>query len=839
MLINDRQITISAAGSRRATQWPTQTLYWSEMLDRLKTPARGAESLAEYLRLPKSKQDDLKDVGGFVAGTLQGNRRKANNVTGRDIITLDLDNIPPGQTQDILKRIEALGCAYCVYSTRKHQEAKPRLRVLLPTDRTVTADEYEPAARKLAQLIGIELCDPTTFQAIRLMYWPSCSADGQYVYQFGDKSFVSIDGILGLYQDWRNISEWPKVPGADQSTVKLAEKQGEPTAKAGIVGAFCKTYDVYQAMETFLAGVYEACDDNTGRFTFTGGSTTGGAIVYDSGQFLYSHHATDPAGGKLVNAFDLVRLHLFGDKDDDAKPDTPTNKLPSYASMCELAVTDSPVAALLNQERYEKATQEFSVPPDDTANWISKLKISSTTGIPLKTIENVRIVLENDPLLKGRVFKDTFADSILGFAPLPWGLREKENGLFSWTEDDDSGLRAYIEKILGFRSREIIDDALRNYTSAHGYDPVAAFLYSVEWDGIPRLDTLYTDYLGAEDHPYTRTVTRKALVAAVARAMTPGCKFDYMTVVCGRQGIGKSTLFAKLGKTWFSDSIKTFEGKDAAELLQGRWIVEIGELEAFSKTDIKIVKQFLSKCDDQYRAAYARKTEKHLRRCVFFGTTNDHDYLRDTTGNRRFWPVDAWVQPPVKSVFTDLDDFEISQIWAEAVMRWRLGESLYLNTEMEEEAERRRSTHLERDPLQGQIEDFLEQPIPQDWQKWSLDRRQMFWNGGMTDNLKLVPRDKVCAIEIWRECLRDHRTNMPKIEALRINTVLGSLPGWYRAGAIRFGAGYGMQKGFRRDEKNVNQVPKMSTIHYLPTSTMLTNNLEIVDKLVDAENTNI
>ncbi|GMA52657.1 hypothetical protein GCM10025857_40140 [Alicyclobacillus contaminans] len=301
-------------------------------------------------------------------------------------------------------------------------------------------------------------------------------------------------------------------------------------------------------------------------------------------------------------------------------------------------------------------------------------------------------------------------------------------------------MRAYIERVLGFRTRDVIQDALVQCAAKNGFNPVAAYLDSLEWDGVPRLDTLYVDYLGADDHPYTRAVARKAFTAAVARAMTPGCKFDYMTVVCGPQGIGKSTLFTKLGRDWFSDSIKTFEGKDAAELIQGVWIVEIGELEAFSKTDIKVVKQFLSKLDDQYRAAYARTTERHPRRCVFFGTTNDHEYLRDPTGNRRFWPVDAMMQEPTKSVFTDLTDEEIDQIWAEAVMRWRLGEPLFLSAELEEEAEKRRQVHMERDTLEGQIEAFLERPIPVDWQKWTLERRRLFWGGGIRDDITLVPR---------------------------------------------------------------------------------------------------
>lgn len=801
----DKQITISAAGSRRAARWPSQQMMWSELVEKLKTPTRSTETLAEYLDLPKKQQDELKDVGGFVGGTLTGGRRKVGCVQGRDIITLDLDHIPAGKTQDMLRRIEGLGCAYAVYSTRKHEEAKPRLRVLVVTDRTMTADEYEAVARKLAEIIGIDCADPTTFEAHRLMYWPSCCVDSTYVYQYGDKPFLLVDGMLALYQDWRNMAEWPQTP-REKAPKKPAGKQSDPLSKKGVVGAFCRVYDVYKAMETYLPGVYEPCTGMESRYTYTGGSTVGGAIVYDGGRFLYSHHATDPCGGQLVNAFDLVRLHRFVDRDDEAKPGTLPHQLPSFKAMCELAVADEAVTALQDQERYEEATAAFTAPggapaPDDGASWMAKLKRSAATGAYAKTTANVLLVLENDPLLKGRIRENTFTGRIIGTSPLPWGARKTEAKDFQWEKKDDSGLRIYIEKVLGFKSRDTVEDALYDYAAAHGFNPVAIYLNSLEWDGVPRLDTIYIDYLGAEDCAFIRTITRKAFVAAIARAMTQsGVKFDWMTVVCGREGIGKSTLFSKLGKEWFTDSIKTFEGKEAEEIIEGRWIVEIAELQALNKADINRVKQFLSKVGDQYRAAYGRHVKTQIRRCVFFGTTNDHEYLRDPTGGRRFWPVDAHVQAPTKDIFRDLDG-EIDQIWAEAVMRWRLGESLFLSKEMEKEAKERRKMHLERDPLQGQIEEFVEKKVPSDWQKWPLHRRIIHWNGEIKDEtkrIKLVPRDRICALEIWKECLGERRL-MTKADSHRINTILQSLPGWEPVSLIRFGVDYGRQRGYKRN----------------------------------------
>jgi predicted P-loop ATPase len=796
MLTNDRQIIISAAGSRKATQWPAQTIYWSEFVEKLRTPFRGTETLAEYQKLPKSKQDDLKDVGGFVAGQLEGNRRKASNVLTRDVITLDLDNIQPGGTQDVLCRIEALGCAYVVYSTRKHEETKPRLRVLVLLDRTATADEYEPIARKLAQIIDINLCDPTTFEASRLMYWPSCCVDSTYVYLYGDKPFLSVDGMLSLYSDWRNVLEWPEVPGVQQTHVKLAAKQGNPLEKIGVVGAFCKIYDVYRAIETFLPGEYISCDDGSGRYTFTGGSTTGGAVIYDNGNFLYSHHATDPAGGKLCNAFDLVRLHNFSELDDDAKADTPVNKLPSYIAMCELAVKDTYVAAVINQERYEKAVQDFAEAPQDIANWISKLQVSPTTGVPAKTTDNILIILENDPLLKGKIAFDEFANRGVTLGALPWDDQNKRR---TWGDNDDAGMQWYLERTYNITGDKKILNAISLYGKKHSFNDVKTYLAGLEWDGVKRLDTLLVDYLGAKHSAYTTAVIRKSLVAAVARAMTPGCKYDYMPIFAGPQGLGKSTFLRLLGRRWYSDSLQTFEGKEASEMIQGIWINEVGELNGLSRSETNAVKQFLSRVEDIYREPFGRRTGNYPRRGVFFGTTNDAEFLKDRTGNRRFWPVDVGVQPATKNVWNTLPE-EVDQIWAEAYLYWQLGEKLFLTGEAEAESKMEQEAHQESNAKEGIIREFVSRPVPLDWDKRALNDRRLYWSGEFgRDNCETKERDRICAAEVWCECFGGDVKFMRRIDALEINGILACIPGWKRLSTMyRFGSAYGHQRGFIR-----------------------------------------
>ena len=797
----NRMLHISTAGSRKATQWPESAILWSEFLEKLKTPVRSTESLDEYLAYPKARQDELKDVGGFVGGTLSGGRRKAVNITGRDLATLDLDNVPAGQTDDILRRVDGLGCAAAVYSTRKHSGYAPRLRVVIPFDRAALPDEYEPAARKLAALIGIRFCDPTTFDISRLMYWPSCCRDSQYVYRAYDKPFCSLDGVLAMYGDWRDVAQWPQVPGAEAVERRRLAKQEDPTAKKGVIGAFCRTYSITQAMERFLPGIYEETD-TPGRYTYMGGSTVGGAIVYDGDLFLYSHHATDPCSGQLVNAFDLVRLHKFGEKDEGAKEGTPVSKLPSFLAMNRLALEDKPVSDRMSRERFEEAQEAFSGPQtaetgdaDPDLEWISHLT-KDGNGRFEKTINNVVLVLENDPLLKGKIVTDEFASCGMALGRLPWDAREEKR---RWKDADDASFYRYMETFYGITGREKLDNGLLIVSSQNRINDVKQYLQGLKWDGIKRVDRLLVDYLGAEDNAYSHAVIRKLLCAAVARAVKGGVKFDYMPILTGPQGIGKSTFLSILGKEWFSDSLTTFEGKEAAELIQGTWINEVGELTAFTKQETQTIKQFLSKTDDIYRAAYGRRTEKYPRRCVFCGTSNDSEFLKDSTGNRRFWPVDVGEHPAVKSVWKDLPG-EVDQIWAEAYMLYVLGEELYLPKEIEALAEQQQEEHKESSGKEGLIREFLEKPVPLKWDQMSIMERKQFLQGTLAgmDKMELAAREKVCAAEIWVECFNGEQKYLKRMESTEINGILSGIKGWKRNKSVRRYGPYGTQKGFER-----------------------------------------
>lgn len=799
---NDRKLAISIGDSRKSTNWQRIEFLWSEFIDRLRTPIRTAETLEEYLNMNRAAQGQLKDVGGFVGGTLNGPQRKAAAVAGRDLVTLDLDNIAAGETENVLKRIDGLRASYAVYSTRSHAEWKPRLRVVLPLDRTVTADEYEPIARRLGSLLGIELCDPATFEASRLMYWPSCSKDSPYVFRYGDKPFISADGILAQYADWHDVTTWPKVPGSDAREKSLLAKQADPTTKDGIIGAFCRTYNIYTAIDAFIPLAYSPTEHDD-RLTFIGGSTVAGAVIYDNGNFLYSHHATDPCSGQLVNAFDLVRLHRFGDMDAAAKEGTPVVKLPSFIAMRKLALADTAIATELNRQQAHKASDVFSALPEAAAqaeapdvNWMvaAKLQYDQNTGRPKKTRDNIIRILQYDPELKGKIATDEFAVRGLALGCLPW---DSSHGKRLWTDTDDAGLSWYLENRYDITGEDKIRGALLLVSEQNKINEVKDYLLSLTWDGVPRLDGVLHDYLGAENNAYTRAVARKSFAAAVARVMQPGIKYDYVPVFVGPQGIGKTTFLATIGKEWYSDSLQSFEGKEAAEMIQGIWINELGEMTSYSRSEANAVKQFLSKQDDIYRQAYGRRTGKYPRKCVFFGTCNQFEFLKDLTGNRRFWPVDVGLLPAVKSVWNDLP-LEVDQLWAEAVMRYSAGEALYFDTDkLDKLAKSEQEKHRESNAKEGVIKAFLEKEVPKGYSAMPLSNRRIYWAGMMHCD-ETEPREKVCALEIWCECFGGDVKNLRRADALEINQILENQPEWRRnPKAGRYGY-CGVQKGFER-----------------------------------------
>lgn len=759
---------IAVGNSRMDKKWKNQDISWEDLCARCGSTIRTTETVEEYRKLKKGQQDGIKDVGGFVGGHLREGRRKNGMVLCRSLLTLDMDYGTP-DIWDEITLFHDFKC--CVYSTHKHTPEHPRLRMIIPLARDITEEEYPAVSRMVAKEIGIDLFDDTTYEACRLMYWPSTSANGEFFYKTKDGPLLDPDAYLAKYADWRDASTWPVSSRQSEAVRRSITQQADPLEKPGIVGAFCRAYTIEEAIETFLSDVYEPSSMN-GRYDYIPADSAAGVVVYDE-KFAYSHHATDPVCGKLLNAFDLVRLHKFWELDENVGLDTPPGKLPSFKAMSDFALADDKVKAVFIEERIAQASAEFS-----DEDWQNGLELDKS-GHVKNTLHNLTLILENDPNLKGVVFNQLL-DGMEIKGEVPWKHPSK-----FWRDADDAQLISYVDAHYGTFSARNYDIAVTKVADDRAYHPIREFIESLpEWDKIPRVDTLLVDYLGAADTAYVRAVTRKTLCAAISRVLRPGCKFDSMLVLNGPQGVGKSTLIAKLAGEWFSDSLNLGDTKDktAAEKLQGYWILEIGELAGLKKAEVETLRSFLSRQNDIYRAAFGKRATPHLRQCVFFGTTNaESGYLRDTTGNRRFWPVKT--PGSGKKQSWNLTHEEILQIWAEALVYVRQGEKLYLSPEMDALAKDEQREAMESDEREGLVREYLDTLLPERWAEMDLFERRNFLTGSDFGGLQekgTVKRTSVSNMEIWCECFGKERANLRRTDSNELTGILARL-GWKRA----------------------------------------------------------
>ena len=764
---HDKALDVALGNSRKTKTWKNKPMQWSELLMRLSQTTRTPETVAEYRAMGRGQQSEIKDVGGFVGGYCNNGSR--SDIRHRSILCLDADFADEHLWEDWGL---IYGNAAAVYSTHKHTEEKPRLRLVVPLSRNVDGDEYQAIGRRVAASLGIDKFDDTSYQPQRMMYWPSTSQDGIYFFRATDAPFLDADEVLATYHNWRDVSSWPMSSRVAEVVKKTAAKQKDPLEKGGLVGAFCRAYTIQEAIETFVP-TYQPCDEPN-RYTFTEGSTAAGVVVYDD-KFSYSHHATDPTSGQLCNAWDLVRLHHFHELDDGVDPDTPTTSRKSYKAMAQMASEDGKVKAQILADRTAETAEDFAEEPEADTNpdeWKTRLKFTEK-GALAQTIENVVLILQNDPKLAGCIALNEMDHNIVARKSLPW---KKVEGTAQWIDSDDAALRYYMERAYGISSKDRIFDAVNVVATENRFHPVKDYLNGCTWDGVPRVETLLVDYLGADDTEYTRTVTRKTLAAAVARIFKPGCKFDHCLTLRGCQGLGKSSFIGLLGGPWFSDSFNTLQGKDAYEQILGVWIMEIGELAGLKKAEVETIKQYLSKRSDRFRPAYGRRTQEFPRQCIFIASTNESQFLRDTTGNRRFWVVDTPNDPP-RDFWEDLTPEVVRSIWAEAVEIYRRGEPLYLTKKMEAVAREIQSAYEEENPRAGIVTDYLDRLLPEDWEAMDLYARRAWLESGAEGT---IPRTAVCTLEIWAEALGGNPDKLDRYGSKDIRDIMAGLPEWKR-----------------------------------------------------------
>lgn len=821
MEAEDRLITVATGKSRKETAWKNREMLWSVFAGRLRETRRTEETQAEYMRMSKARQDEIKDVGGFVGGTLAGGRRKAGSVVSRDLVTLDMDTAGPGFWELFTMFYDENAV---LYSTHKHTAEKPRLRLVIPLNRPVSAAEYEAVSRRIAGNLGIEQFDDTTFSPERLMYWPSTSKGAEYVYESQSGKFLNADGVLATYRDWKDATLWPAPERREKTIRREIAKQADPTEKPGIVGAFCRTYGLHEAIEAFLAGVYAPHGRMENRYTYSRGSTSGGLAVYDN-LFAYSHHGTDPAGGRLCNAFDLVRIHRFGGRDEGADGKTNASKLPSFRAMEEFAAKDAEVRRTLAREKLAGAKLDFEGlegegkgSQEDAALWMEKLE-TDRRGNYVATYENLLLVMRNDPHLKGVFARNEFSDKVVLRRLPPWRKPEDDYDLVR--DDDEENLRVYLASApWQMESKQKISDVLGVVSRENAFHPVKEYFKGLEWDGGERLETLFIDFLGALDTPLTRALTRKMFVAAVRRVYHPGTPFDQICVLAGDQGIGKSKILETLAirRDWFSCSLPPLEHgtKEAEAHTRGKLFIELGELDAVRRAEAETLKNFISTSVGRFRPAFGKNEVFRPRQCVFWGSTNEQQFLKDASGERRFWIIPAGERQPkyplsgnprtvdgFPQLWDELDSGYIAQVWAEALAFHRRGESLALGEELKTALAALHEEYKETDGREGIIGEFLEKKLPEDWYGRSLDeRRNYFLRDDGISEAGSVERRYISATEVLWECFGEKSDSRSSYKTREVNRILRRIPGW-RKGAIRKIKGYGWQRSYIRTWRKI------------------------------------
>ena len=759
--MTDRTYAVAIAPRKDSRTWTQETIRFEDLVEWAESPA------------------DHKECGNYLMGTLRGGRRTKNTIVSRSAVQLDADRA----TEETWDAISDLGVLGLVHTTFSSAPDELRLRVVLPLDREVTPDEYVHIVAVLLDRLGKDAFDPGSLQPERYMFRPAVADEHRdwYRYEVLDGPEISADDLLADFTE--DLSTLP--------APRPSKNKRDPREIDGTVGAFNRAYSIAEAIEQF--GIpYEPAGE--GRWHLVG-ARAGAGIHEVTPDLVYSHHAGDPAYGQTLSAFDLVRVHLYGILDEDAKPGTPINKLPSTTAALERLANDPKVVGEIVGDDF--STIPDSDPDDPTApaaprSWVLDLVRNPRTGDVRDVVGNWDLISENDPVFRG-LFWDELDLSVKTDRDLPW--RSIERGEI-FTGTDRAALALHIERSYGIRpGRMLLDDLVNVVANRRPVNPVREYLEGLEWDGKPRLEESLP---GVRPTEYTRLVARKCLTAAVARIFEPGIKWDYSLIIYGTEGRGKTFWVDRMAKGW-NAALGDIHSKDTLLTLQRSWIVTSDEGFSMKKSDADSLKEFLTRTTDVFRLPYEREVMAYPRHCVIWGTTNDPTFLRRQEGNRRYLIVHA----EDRVDFGALTDDYVDQVWAEAVSLYRAGEELFLDEEGSAIAAAAREAYIEEDSLTGIIQEWLDQPVPENWDEMGAEERAL-WRMESADGIGPKGTRKItqtCSTQIWVECLGRPIGERRRADLLDIASSLRSLPGWRPVPGRTRVPIYGPQQVYERVEE--------------------------------------
>lgn len=762
-------IDLTIVQTRTSKQWFPATITWNDFVEGAQEPATE------------------KDCGAYMAGKATSTSRKDSRVEYRSMVTLDADNADP----ELPARVEGLGLTALVHSTYSHTTDNPRYRVIIPLiGPGLTEEEYPRAARGLMEALGEEQFDKTCDQAKRIMYGPSAANPDQYEVYSYDGEPATARGLLERFGGFTSTPEHKR--GSKTDPYKLP----------GVVGAFNRLYDMNRAVEEFKLP-YEQVDEN--RWRYTPADSAGGVCVYPDG-YVYSNHASDPAGGRALCMFDLVAMHKFADLDEAAN--TPLNTAPKDRPSIQKALQEFTELLDVKKEILGVNIELFSKDGQKAgADWVSKLHVHPKTGKTLDDGYNWRLLMKHDPVLS-KLGYNTMNLATITLCDFPWRkVTPGKNDQL--TNADRAQISLHIQCTYNMRrpSKEQVNDAIDIVAQDHSYHPVEKYLEGLQWDGVSRIET----WLPGEVNGYKRSIARLTAVQAVARMLEPGIKVDNCLILTGGEGLGKSWFIERMARGWTCTlgPLDRGSARDTIMIMSRSWVAVADEGYSLKKADGDNMKNFITRTHDEVRLPYARETVELPRRQVIWGTTNDPTFLRAQEGNRRFLIVNVTEK-------LDFDKYTreyVDQVWAEAVHIWKESRdkygvegnpALYLNDAEEGVAKEVRGEATEEQPLVGLIQDYLDTPVPENWERMTVDDRITWLRRSEQGLVKPGTHriERVCSLEIWLVLLGNKDAKLSRRDSLEIADALRKVPGWESSGAkcARF-AFFGRQRYFSRVEE--------------------------------------